>query len=66
MSGVCARAPGGLRERQRVTQQPVGVLTEDEAGATPPVSGSFAGWLRTVKRSVRIICDRSGSCHAVG
>ena len=57
MSGVCARAPGRLRERQRVTQQAVGVLTNDEAGAAPRVSGSFVGWLRTVKRSVRIICD---------
>ena len=66
MSGVCTRSTGRLRERQRVAQQPVGVLTDDEAGAAPRVSCSFAGWLRTVKRSVRIICDRSGSCHAVG
>ena len=66
MSGVCARSPGRLRERQRVTQQPVGVLTDDEAGSAPRVSGSFAGWLRTAKRSVRRTCDRSGSCHAVG
>ena len=43
MSGVCARSPGRLRERQRVAQQPVGVLTDDEAGAAPRVSGSFAG-----------------------
>ena len=66
MSGVCTRSPGRLRERQRVPQQPVGVLTDDEAGAAPRVSGSFAGWLRTAKRSIRLICDRSGSCHAVG
>ena len=28
------RSPGRLRERQRVTQQPVGVLAHDEAGAS--------------------------------
>ena len=66
MSGVCTRSPGRLRERQRVPQQPVGVLTDDEAGAAPRVSGSVAGWLRVAKRSVRRVCDRSGSCHAVG
>ena len=43
MSGACARSPGRLRERQRVPQQPVGVLTDDEAGAAPRVIGSFAG-----------------------
>ena len=43
MSGICARSTGRLRERQRVPQQPVGVLTDDEAGAAPRVSGSFAG-----------------------
>ena len=43
MSGICARSTGRLRERQRVPQQPVGVLTDDGAGAAPRVSGSFAG-----------------------
>ena len=66
MSGVCARSTGRLRERQRVAQQPVGFFAHDEAGAAPRVSGSFAGWLRTAKRSVRPICDRSGSCHTAG
>ena len=66
MSGVCARSAGRLRESQRVPQQPVGFFAHDEAGAAPRVSGSFAGWLRTAKRSVRPICDRSGSCLTVG
>ena len=66
MSGVCTRSAGRLRERQRVPQQPVGFFAHDEAGAAPRVIGSFAGWLRTAKRSVRLICDRSGSCHTVG
>ena len=66
MSGVCARSPGRLGERQRAAQQLVGFFAHDEAGAAPRVSGSFAGWLRTAKRSVRLICDRSGSCHTVG
>ena len=66
MSGACARSTGRLRERPRVPQQPVGVLTDDEAGAAPRVKGSFAGWLRTAKRSIRRVCDRSGSCHTVG
>ena len=43
MSGVCARSTGRLRERQRVPQQPVGVLTDNEAGAAPRVIGAFAG-----------------------
>ena len=43
MSGVCARSAGRIRERQRVPQQPVGVLTDDEAGAAPRVISSFAG-----------------------
>ena len=66
MSGVCARSPGRLGERQRAAQQLVGFFAHDEAGAAPRVSGSFAGWLRVAKRSIRRVCDRSGSCHAGG
>ena len=66
MSGVCARSPGRLGERQRAAQQLVGFFAHDEAGAAPRVSGSFAGWLRVAKRSIRRVCDRSGSCHTVG
>ena len=60
------RSPGRLGERQRAAQQLVGFFAHDEAGAAPRVSGSFVGWLRVAKRSVRRVCDRSGSCRAVG
>ena len=60
------RSPGRLGERQRAAQQLVGFFAHDEAGAAPRVSGSFAGWLRVAKRSIRRVCDRSGSCHAGG
>ena len=60
------RSPGRLGERQRAAQQLVGFCAHDEAGAAPRVSGSFVGWLRVAKRSVRRVCDRSGSCRAVG
>ena len=60
------RSPGRLGERQRAAQQLVGFFVHDEAGAAPRASGSFAGWLRVAKRSIRRICDRSGSCHAGG
>ena len=60
------RSPGRLGERQRAAQQLVGFFAHDEAGAAPRVSGSFAGWLRVPKRSIRRVCDRSGCCHAGG
>ena len=60
------RSPGRLGERQRAAQQLVGFFAHDEAGAAPRVSGSFAGWLRVAKRSIRRVCDRSGSHHAGG
>ena len=60
------RSPGRLGERQRAAQQLVGFFAHDEAGAAPRVSGSFAGWLQVAKRSIRRVCDRSGSCHAGG
>ena len=60
------RSLGRLGERQRAAQQLVGFFAHDEAGAAPRVSGSFAGWLRVAKRSIRRVCDRSGSCHAGG
>ena len=60
------RSPGRLGKRQSAAQQLVGFFAHDEAGAAPRVSGSFAGWLRVAKRSIRRVCDRSGSCHAGG